>query len=92
MEGIDHMITKVLMLASETCKPCAALKPVLIEACDKAETELSIVHITKDSPEVAKYGVRSVPTVILFDQDKEVARFTGALSRDDLFTLLRVAV
>lgn len=75
---------KVLMLSSTTCGPCSLMKPRLVNQCDAKGIPLTITHITKDSPEIAQYGIRGVPTT-LFMKDGEVAfKVVGAMSSQEI--------
>jgi thioredoxin-like negative regulator of GroEL len=74
------------MFASESCGPCKALKPALIDVCTSYAIPVHIHMVSgRDDPEILKHGVRAVPTVILFYGDIEVDRFTGTMSKVDLF-------
>ena len=63
------------------CGPCRMLSPVL-EQIDAIE----IVKVNVDEyPEIArKYGVMSIPCLILFDEGKEVKRNVGFLPLEKL--------
>ena len=64
------------------CGPCKQLGPILDElSLDK--TELKIVKINiDDNPEVAsEFGIRSIPTLILFKDGVKVETKLGALSK-----------
>ncbi len=64
------------------CGPCKQIGPVLDEiSLDK--TDIKIVKINvDDNPEVAsEFGIRSIPTLILFKEGKKVDTKLGALSK-----------
>jgi thioredoxin 1 len=72
------------------CGPCKAMDPVLA----KLEQEYDNVKIIKidvdDNPELAKnYKIKAVPTVILFDNGKEIARIASAMKIDVLRNLIK---
>lgn len=60
------------------CGPCRAFAPIFEEAASKA-TACDFVKIDVDKcPDVAeRYGIRSVPTIIVFDKGKVVATLIG---------------
>jgi len=68
------------------CGPCKAIAPMLEEAAADYQGRLKIVKmdITNERVTATKYGVRSIPCLILFDGNKEVSRYVGALNRDKL--------
>lgn len=77
------------------CPPCRRLGPVLETLAERQEGRLGIVKVDVDeAPEVAaRYGIRSIPTLIVFRQGQPVERRLGALPLDELerFTLPHLA-
>ncbi|BAE81696.1 thioredoxin [Chlamydia felis Fe/C-56] len=91
-ENFDSFIASGLVLIdffAEWCGPCKMLSPVL----DSLATEMPAVLIGKvnidDHPAPAeKYGVSSIPTLILFKDGKEVDRVVGLKDKDSLIKLI----
>ncbi|GAA4330703.1 thioredoxin TrxA [Variovorax defluvii] len=75
---------------SPGCGPCAALAPVLDELSHEFEGQLAIEKVdVAAQPEVAmRFGIRSVPTLLLFQDGKLKASRTGGASRAQLLTWL----
>lgn len=74
------MSKKIVMFSSNSCGPCAVLKP-LIQAAQETrgfEFELHVLETTKDMSVFSDNKVRAVPVVIAFDGIKEIGRITGA--------------
>lgn len=69
------------------CAPCLMMAPVFEQAAQSLEPRLRLIKInTEENPEIAiRYGIRSIPTLILFHHERELARSSGAL---DLARLL----
>ena len=67
------------------CPPCDALKPTL-QSLSTARTDVEIVTLdVEESPVVAgRFGVRAMPTLILFLAGQPRAQLVGAHSRDKL--------
>jgi thioredoxin 2 len=70
---------------AEWCGPCKMMAPHFASAA----TQLPHVRFAKLDTEAnrqtsAAYGIRSIPTLILFRGGKEVARQSGAMSAADL--------
>lgn len=67
---------KLLHFYADWCGPCKMLEPTLKEI----EEEIEIEHINvDDNQEIAeKYGVMSIPTLILVKNEDEIARNVGA--------------
>jgi thioredoxin 1 len=71
---------------AEWCVPCHMVSPVVEEiGRDKGET-LQVAKLNiDDNPEVTRrFGVMSIPTLMLFKGGKEIARVVGARGKDAL--------
>ncbi|MDO9257306.1 MAG: thioredoxin [Bacteroidales bacterium] len=68
------------------CMPCKMMAPVLNETAEALGNTAQIAKLDVDSnrESSAKYGVRSIPTLILFKNGKEVNRFVGVKTKDFL--------
>jgi thioredoxin 1 len=75
---IKNGVTLVDFWAS-WCMPCKMMIPVLNELADNDEHKAAIAKLNVDENQqtAAKYGVRSIPTSIVFKNGKEVKRFVG---------------
>lgn len=71
---------------ADWCTPCRAMAPVLDELAEVRAGELLVAQLDTDrNPETAQqYDIRSVPTLIVFQNGQESARQTGAAPRDVL--------
>jgi thioredoxin 1 len=65
---------------AEWCGPCHAVAPVLEQIADEREGELTIVKLNIDEEQelAMRYGVMSIPTMILFVDGEPSAAATGA--------------
>ena len=74
------------------CGPCKALAPIVDKIADEFEGKIKVGKVDIDAaPEVAaKYGVRSVPTVIVFRGGQKSGSQVGLSTRDKLVKLLGV--
>lgn len=68
------------------CGPCRAMAPVLDAAAAELEPGLRVGKLDTDvqSDIAARFGIRSIPTVILFRDGREVARTVGAMPAGQL--------
>ncbi|MFO7570807.1 MAG: thioredoxin [Smithellaceae bacterium] len=68
------------------CGPCRAIGPVLEELAVQYDGRINIVKVNvDDSPATAsKYGVRSIPTLILVKEGKVVDTQVGLISKNEL--------
>jgi thioredoxin 1 len=65
---------------AEWCGPCHAVSPVLDKIAEERESELKLVKVNIDEePSLAqKYGIVSIPTIILFRGGEPTAASIGA--------------
>jgi thioredoxin 2 len=63
------------------CEPCRAMAPVFAQAAAQYDTRLRLAKVnTEAQPGLAgQYGIRSIPTLVLFRQGREIDRVSGAL-------------
>ena len=75
---------------ADWCGPCKMMAPVLDDVARDRIGQLLVLKLDTDrSPATAQaFGVRSIPTMILFRGGREVARQAGAVPRAQLDALL----
>jgi thioredoxin 1 len=75
---------------AEWCGPCKAIAPILEEAADEYAGKLIIAKMDMDSNNAVpvKYGIRGIPTLILFKGGNNVAQKVGAISKSQLNAFL----
>jgi thioredoxin 2 len=68
------------------CGPCVGFAPVFVQAAAKFEPRLRLAKLdTEAQPQIAaRFNIRSIPTLILFKQGREIARQSGALNAAQL--------
>ena len=71
---------------AEWCGPCKMIAPILDEIADEFEGKLTITKLNIDqNPATApKYGIRGIPTLLLFKNGNVEATKVGALSKGQL--------
>jgi thioredoxin 1 len=70
---------------AEWCVPCHMVSPV-VEEIGREKNELRVAKVNIDeNPDVTRrYGIMSIPTLMLFKDGKETARLVGARGKDAL--------
>ncbi len=65
---------------AEWCAPCKALMPMLQQIAESYQGELLLAKVDCDAEQdiVARFGIRSLPTVVLFKDGQPVDGFAGA--------------
>ena len=68
------------------CPPCKMMVPVIEDLSQEYSGKAKIAKLNVDEArEIAsKYGIMSIPTMILFNDGKEVARLAGAMPKEKL--------
>ncbi len=72
------------------CGPCRALAPIVERLAAENAGRVKVVAVDTDaSPRTAeRYGVRAVPTVLVFRGGKKTASHLGVASKDRLLAML----
>ena len=75
---------------AEWCGPCKALAPILDEIADEYEGKITIakVNVDENVQLPPKYGIRGIPTMLLFKDGAVQATKVGALSKANLNAFL----
>ena len=75
---------------AEWCGPCKMIAPLLEEAAGHYEGRIRIakLNVDENAASAAKYNIRSIPTLLLFNKGEVVARKVGAASQSHLRTFL----
>jgi len=68
------------------CGPCRMMAPAFEEAARALPLKAQFVKVnTEENPQLGgQYGIRSIPTMVLFKGGKEVDRVSGALSSEQI--------
>ena len=79
---------------AEWCGPCKMIAPVLEELADEYGEKLKICKMDVDAnPDTApKYGIRGIPTLILFNNGELAGTKVGALSKTQLTEFIDTAI
>lgn len=77
---------------AEWCGPCKRLAPILEQVASQMGSKVKIVKVNVDhSPQTAsQFGIRSIPTLILFKNGVEVEKLIGTQNISQLTTFLNV--
>jgi thioredoxin 1 len=76
------------------CGPCKAIAPVIDELASEFEGRVQIAKMNVDDNPATpgKYGIRAIPTLILFKNGDVVDQITGAVGKTQLTELINKAV
>ena len=72
------------------CGPCKMLRPILEElASERSDSTIVSVDIDNAEDLASKYGIISIPCLIMFKDGKEIARSIGLKSKSELEELIK---
>lgn len=76
------------------CGPCQALSPVVSDIASNFKGQIKVIKVDVDKNQQAalKYGIRGVPTLILFQQGKVLWQKSGLMTRKELSSLIQSAI
>ena len=69
------------------CGPCKTFKPVMNEIAGEGYS-IEFIDVDQEQNKATKYGVRSVPTVVIEENGIEVDRFVGSMSKQQVLDKL----
>lgn len=79
---------------AEWCAPCKALEPVMQRLAEQFDGQARIATLDADAnlETVTRFGVRALPTLLLFDRGTLVERFSGAQALGTLASRLNAQI
>lgn len=73
---------KILRFTASWCQPCKGLAMNLESA--ELSLPVEVIDIDKQSSIAAEYGIRSIPTLVMLDENIEVKRTSGVMTSQQL--------
>jgi thioredoxin 1 len=76
------------------CGPCRAIAPVVEELADEYQGKVKVTKMNVDeNPKTpGQYGIRAIPTLIIFKNGAVVEQITGAVSKSTLEAAIKKAL
>ncbi|RLD83793.1 MAG: thioredoxin [Bacteroidetes bacterium] len=89
-ELINQEVPVLVDFKADWCQPCKMMAPVLKQVKQNFKDQIKIIKIDIDkNPAVAqKYGIRGVPTLILFKKGREVWKQSGVLQANQINSII----
>jgi thioredoxin 1 len=70
------------------CGPCKAMLPVLERANESAPGKIAKVNVDEVPEIAAKFGIRSIPTMIVFQENQMLDKKIGSASMDEIIQMV----
>ena len=79
---------------AEWCGPCKAIAPVLEEIAEEYKGKIKVgkVDVDKNQNTSIKYGVRSIPTLLLMKDGEVVNQLVGAVPKSNITDILNEVI
>ena len=90
-EVVQHEGKVLVDFWADWCGPCHAVAPVLDRIADERDLKLVKVNIDQEQELAQRYGVASIPLMILFENGEPVAQALGAMPKGALERQLGLA-
>ncbi|GGI91670.1 thioredoxin [Shewanella hanedai] len=83
---INSTLPVVVDFWAEWCGPCKMIAPILDDVAEEYAGKVTIAKMNVDSNSIspAKYGVRGIPTLLIFKNGELASTKVGALSKTQL--------
>lgn len=83
---------KVYEFYGDNCVPCKVIAPLVDKIAIQYKEKMELIKVRASDPGnvelVGRFGILSVPTVVVLDEEEEVARYTGMIIPGKLSMLM----
>ena len=87
-EVLEEKKTVLIDFFADWCYPCKMMAPVVEEVAKDESIKVGKINIDENQELAEKYGVESIPTIIVFKRGKEYKRQIGVTDKESLLNLL----
>ncbi len=90
---IDQETPVLVDFYADWCGPCQMMAPVLKEVAQEMGNKVKVIKIDvdKNQPIAQRFGVRSIPTLVLFKNGKIIENRAGVMTKRDLTRMIESA-
>lgn len=76
------------------CGPCRAVAPIIDEISKEFEGKVAVCKVNVDEAQSApnRFGIRAIPTLIVFKDGEVVDQVTGAVAKDNIVQMINKAL
>jgi|TARA_B100001059_G_scaffold26183_2_gene21071 thioredoxin 1 len=90
-EVINSEVPVLVDFWAEWCGPCKQLAPLVEDAAEEFKDKIKVCKMDVDSNRetAAEYGIRSIPTLMIFSNSENIGTEIGALTKQQLDEFIR---
>jgi thioredoxin 1 len=91
-ENFDELINDELVLVdffATWCGPCRMLSPIIDEVANEENIKVVKVDVDKHEDLAKRFGIMSIPTVIVFKNGVEEHKSIGLVSKEEILTWIK---
>ena len=74
---------------ADWCGPCKMMSPILDDFSKTSEIEVKKINVDNNPHVARKYGIMSIPTLILFENGMEVKKHVGYLTLNEVQNIFK---
>lgn len=71
---------------ADWCGPCKMVAPILEEIAQEGKVQIAKVNVDEQPKLAERYGILSIPTMIVFEDGKEKTKLVGVKSKQELIS------
>ena len=88
-EVLDYKGTVLVDFYADWCGPCKMLSPVLEEISNETDIKICKVNVDENQALAIEYKVMSIPTLIVFKENKKELVSVGLKSKEEILEMIK---
>lgn len=83
-EFVEEHSLAVIDCWADWCSPCKMMDPVLESVAEEMQEDIVVgkLNVDENKETSAQYGVRSIPTYLVFEDGEQIDSFVGAMPKE----------